>query len=1386
MPYNDNIDLSAYAGQTGYIRIWEFGTISQTGDFQICVVAPDNSGSEDFYVQDQWVSEPTVAAGETIDVSASQCYSGSKLDSEMGNVYLGYYLSTNTTFGSSDKPLEESPSSLGSDNRCSSESETVTIPVATAPGNYNILFVADDDDYFNETDENNNVNYIPITVTAGTGKPDLTINYISYTPETITPGTLVLVNYTKSNIGNLDAPTNSIGIYISSDDVFDPNTDEFLDDWTNGGPKAGASYTDLLNFKIPNCYACGTYFIFLFSDYKNVVDESDDSNNYDSFQIQITGCTTCSYSVPANGINFQSAGGSGNFNVTTTECCEWTASTTDNFITIINSSGIGNGVVNYSVSPSNSGGTRTGTIKVGDYSHTITQNCVEVCNNSQTFEWAVKAGSTTHSDNANDLAIDDSENIYMTGSIQNVVTFGGGITLTTPSTAPDIFVSKHNSSGQIQWAVRYGDTDQEYGTGIAADNSGNVYVIGNSQNEVTFENTTLTANGKNEGIAFLLKLNSSGEFQWAKKLNELYDGGASDIVIDKNNNIFITGNLSDYNQDGNGNGFYLAKYNTSGIQAWYNSYGFGFYIKQAFGIATDNLGNLFISGRYMQTMTLGSTTMKASATLDMDGFISKLDVNGNVIWAKQLTSPGQGQDELRSIAVDVENNIYTIGKVDSTAIVGNISIPLLDKKSKTVIIKYDQNGNPLWAKTSNIGQQYNQQKILTGNDGNIYFAGCFYSAMKLDTIIITGFGSNDAFIGCIDINGTIKWLKGFGGSQDDGLGGIVTNSNNDIFVAGEFSASAVFGNATLTSSGRGDIFLAKFKKCDPPKANIVYSESLVICPGESKSLETEYCSSYRYQWAKNNINILEATLPTYIATETGSYTVIVSSAEGCETISSAVSLTEITVNKPIITQNGNLLLSTIAASYQWNLNDNPINGATSQFYEPLVSGEYSVSVTYSSGCSAISDIIVIKENQTIIFDILPSKTVCDLKFDLIASVRSELPVTFISSNKDVATISGNKVTITGAGTTEITASQSGNNDYNAAPSIKRTLTVTENSNFIPEITVNGAKTFCIGDSVTLTASLANSYQWNNNATTQSIVVKESGNYSVTLNMESGCEKTSTVTTIVANTAPTNAGAISGITNVTKNQTNISYSVSTIPNAKSYIWKLPSGATGTSTTNNINVIFGNNAESGEISMKGSNDCGDGLESLLFISVNKTPIANAGQDQSVNEEATVSLDGSLSSDADGNPLTYKWTAPAGITLSSSTDIKPTFTVPEVKKDSILSFYLMVNDGLENSAQDTVNITVINVIKVGNSEIPTQAFKVYPNPTTGMITLEFTQSTGKKTEISVSNLIGAEVFRKEFDVVEKFEVDLSNQVSGIYFLNVVVDNQQYISKIVLARQN
>lgn len=101
--------------------------------------------------------------------------------------------------------------------------------------------------------------------------------------------------------------------------------------------------------------------------------------------------------------------------------------------------------------------------------------------------------------------------------------------------------------------------------------------------------------------------------------------------------------------------------------------------------------------------------------------------------------------------------------------------------------------------------------------------------------------------------------------------------------------------------------------------------------------------------------------------------------------------------------------------------------------------------------------------------------------------------------------------------------------------------------------------------------------------------------------------------------------------------------------------------------------------------------------ISVLENQSPVANAGQDQSVDELAPVTLDGSGSSDPDDDPLTYQWTQVAGtaVSLNLSDPVHPTFTAPSVPVGGeTLTFQLVVNDGTLSSDPDTVNITVKNV--------------------------------------------------------------------------------------------
>jgi len=93
-------------------------------------------------------------------------------------------------------------------------------------------------------------------------------------------------------------------------------------------------------------------------------------------------------------------------------------------------------------------------------------------------------------------------------------------------------------------------------------------------------------------------------------------------------------------------------------------------------------------------------------------------------------------------------------------------------------------------------------------------------------------------------------------------------------------------------------------------------------------------------------------------------------------------------------------------------------------------------------------------------------------------------------------------------------------------------------------------------------------------------------------------------------------------------------------------------------------------------------------------NIAPVAEAGFMQSnIEPYSTVTLDGSGSSDANADPLTYAWTQTVGpaVTLLNSTTVSPSFVAPATVAGTTLTFQLIVNDGSVDSAPDTVNVVV-----------------------------------------------------------------------------------------------
>ena len=170
---------------------------------------------------------------------------------------------------------------------------------------------------------------------------------------------------------------------------------------------------------------------------------------------------------------------------------------------------------------------------------------------SQIFEWAKAFGSSSGWDEAKSIALDSNGNIYTTGQFEGTVDFNPSTAIFNLTSLNDesFFISKLDPNGGFIWAKSIDGNFQD-SNAIAVDSNNNIYVVGSFFGQTDFDPGTgisyLTSNGSDRDV-FILKLNDSGDFVWAKQISGI--SGSSlpspvdtySIAIDTNNDLYLTG-----------------------------------------------------------------------------------------------------------------------------------------------------------------------------------------------------------------------------------------------------------------------------------------------------------------------------------------------------------------------------------------------------------------------------------------------------------------------------------------------------------------------------------------------------------------------------------------------------------------------------------------------------------------------------------------------------------------------------------------------------------------------------------------------------------------------------------------------------------------------------
>lgn len=406
-----------------------------------------------------------------------------------------------------------------------------------------------------------------------------------------------------------------------------------------------------------------------------------------------------------------------------------------------------------------------------------------------------------------------------------------------------IFIISFKSNSQnLLWTLDFQDTTIRWRETIATDNNSNLYMSFTFGGTMDADPSSNIANHISNGMldTCLVKFSPSGQYLWSVSFGGNNNEYPYKIVVDNEGNIIILGYSISNNiiNDSNGNSInlnmsnglrFILKYDSSGNLIW--SRNFGNNSVYSWSIDFDTQNNLYLVGSFE-----GSAACDFDITLNndfltpignKDCYIMKINSDGYNVWTKQIGTINT--EFFQTIKVNRNENTFCIiggidGSVDfDTSSNDYILSPV--NGGNLVIAKYDLNSNFLWAKSFenlNMNSSLNGNKINFDSNNNIYFSGYFNNSVDFNPDLgqaifnstpISTVVYEDSFICKLDNNGNYISTKTLSSIYQDKVIDFDFDSNNNIFLIGEFKGTLNFdqfySNYSLTSLGEYDAYFMK-------------------------------------------------------------------------------------------------------------------------------------------------------------------------------------------------------------------------------------------------------------------------------------------------------------------------------------------------------------------------------------------------------------------------------------------------------------------------------------------------------------------------------------------------------------------------------------------------
>lgn len=803
-----------------------------------------------------------------------------------------------------------------------------------------------------------------------------------------------------------------------------------------------------------------------------------------------------------------------------------------------------------------------------------------------------------------------------------------------------------------------------------------------------------------------------------------------EITIDNTGNVYVTG--TSYTNATNGYDIVTIKYDPIGNQVWSATFnGSGSALDEGRDIAVDKNGNVYVTG------------YTASSGPNYDYVTIKYNSAGTQQWATLYNGTGNGFDEAYSLAIDTSGNTYVTGSADAGGQGANF-----------VTIKYNGSGVQQWATSYN-------------GPGNSVDAA---TQIKLDSqfnVYVSGHsdgGASDLDIATLKYNnnGVQQWVSRYDGALSffDVPEALYVDASNNVYVAGATYGGLATENdyvaIKINSAGTQQwarVFDGPLNDEDKAYDIVVDQNQDVYVTGRSMGSGGS---------AENMVTIKYDVLGNVLWQDT--YDGPSSGYDDAQQMrigaSGSLYVTGFSAGNGTNNDYLTLKYDTSNANILWEARfDGPASNSDQAFAMEIDATESIYVTGNSTDPASFKDYSTIKwcqletnaGNDTAM---CAGDTIVLNAFAPGAISYNWTPITGLSDNT-----APNPSAYPTATTTYVVSATNGLGcvDYD-------TIVVTVNSLPSTNITPSGSTTFCMGDSISLTADSSLMYLWSpSGSTNQSIIVNTAGTYTVNVTDSNNCSDTGQIN-ISVNPLPNifagpdaslcNGSSMmlnaTGGTNYTWN-TQVNLSDSTIanpiidPTSPTTFWVIGEDVNGCKSTDSVFIAI----------------------SVAPVSVIDDPSPNDTLDIGVANGGDIQFFGNLST----NAINYAWKFGDG---GNDNVTNPIYTYTTT---GLFTVELITTN---SSCNDTAYITVFVYNSVGINDLESNAdFTVYPNPANDIIIIN---SEIKNAQISLTDNSGRIIKEITNNNLSQINVDVKDLSSGIYFIRLYNNDISVTKKVMI----